>query len=145
MTPSTLYYKNQVRPKIGYCRNMWTEAAQYSFYRYDRVQHRLCGLVGVDVFSTLQPVSPKSHCCNPITILLLFSWQLPRRIPFYQCKPLQLGYAITSPHMWIFIISFVLHSVFFFLTNTATLCDIFSLWLLSRSLQFCSFQLRAQL
>lgn len=39
---------------------------------FDRGQNRLRSLVGEDLFSTIQPLSPQTQGCNPIVTLSLF-------------------------------------------------------------------------
>lgn len=52
--PWSYLYKSQQRSIMKYCCHIWTGAAQYSRSSFDRVQKRLLGLVGYELFYTLQ-------------------------------------------------------------------------------------------
>ena len=55
---SILYlYKSQMRPKMEYCCHVWAGADQIHLNCFDKVKRRVRGLIGDDLFSTLQPLS----------------------------------------------------------------------------------------
>ena len=59
LSPSSILYlyKSQIRPTMEYCCHLWAGASHRSLSALDSVQHRLKGLVGPDLYSTLQPLS----------------------------------------------------------------------------------------
>ena len=70
--PSILYlYKSQIRPTLEYCCYLWAGASHRSRSALDSVQHRLKGLVGPELYSTLQPLS---HRRNAATISLFYRY-----------------------------------------------------------------------
>ena len=72
LSPSILYlYKSQIRPTMEYCCHVWTGASQRSLSSLDSVQRRLLGLIGPDLYATLQPLS---HRRNVASISLLYRY-----------------------------------------------------------------------
>ena len=61
---SMLYlYKSQIRPKMEYCSRIWSDASLQSRL-LGRLQNRMKGLVGYDLFSTLQSLSHWRNVAN---------------------------------------------------------------------------------
>ena len=50
-------FKSQIRPKMEYCAHIWAGSSQQALSTLDRVQKRMRGLVGDELFSSLQPLS----------------------------------------------------------------------------------------
>lgn len=60
-SPTMLYIKkSQMKPKMKYCRHIWTETAQSPFSSLDTIQKSLCDPVGDELFSTLHTHRRKS-------------------------------------------------------------------------------------
>ena len=59
LTPeSILYlYKSQIRPKMEYCCHIWAGSSSTSLSILDRLQRRIKGLIGDELFSTLHALS----------------------------------------------------------------------------------------
>ena len=59
LTPeSILYlYKSQIRPKMEYCCHIWAGSSTTSLSILDRLQRRIKGLIGNELFSTLHTLS----------------------------------------------------------------------------------------
>ena len=66
LTPEAILYlyKSQIRPKMEYCCHIWAGASKSSLSSLDRVQHRLKCLVGINLFSTLQPLSHRRNIAS---------------------------------------------------------------------------------
>ena len=58
LSPSSILYlyKSQIRSTMEYCCHVWTGASERSLSSLDSVQRRLLGLVGLDLYATLQPL-----------------------------------------------------------------------------------------
>ena len=74
LTPEAILYldyKSQVRPMMEYCAHIWTGTSKASLSVLDRLQYRIKGLVGEELFSSLQPLSHRRnaafHCSTVIT------------------------------------------------------------------------------
>ena len=57
-------YKSQIRPKMEYCSHIWAGSSQQALSTIDRVQKRMRGLVGDELFSSLQPLSLRSNVAS---------------------------------------------------------------------------------
>ena len=73
LSPSSILYlyKSQIRPTMEYCCHIWSGASQRSLSSLDTVQRRLLGLIGHDLYSTLQPLS---HRRNVASISLFYRY-----------------------------------------------------------------------
>ena len=70
--PAILYlYKSQIRPRMEYCSHIWAGSSKQSLSGLDRIQERLRGLVGEELFSTL---SPLSHRRNVASLSLFYRY-----------------------------------------------------------------------
>lgn len=54
----SIHYKSRIRPRMEYRCHIWHSAAQSSLFSLHRVQKRLRGLVGDELFSTLHSYPP---------------------------------------------------------------------------------------
>ena len=63
LTPKAILYlyKSQIRPKMEYCSHIWAGSSQQALLTLDRVQNRLRGLVGDELFSSLQALSHRRN------------------------------------------------------------------------------------
>ena len=69
---SILYlYKSQVSPKMEYCSHIWAGASKTALSSLDRVQRRVRGLVGDELFSSLQSLS---HRRNVASLTLFYRY-----------------------------------------------------------------------
>ena len=57
-------YKSQIRPKMEYCSHIWAGSSQQALSTLDRVQKRMRGLVGDELFSSLQPLSHRRNVAS---------------------------------------------------------------------------------
>ena len=66
LTPEAILYlyNSQVRPKMEYCAYIWTGASKASLSVLDRLQHSIEGLVGEELFPSLQPLSHRTNVAS---------------------------------------------------------------------------------
>ena len=70
--PAILYlYKSQIRPRMEYCSHIWAGSSNQVLSGLDRIQERLRGLVGEELFSTL---SPLAHRRNVASLSLFYRY-----------------------------------------------------------------------
>ena len=73
LTPSALLYlyKSQIRPRMEYCCHLWDGSSQHSLSSLDRIQNRMHGLVGDELFASLQTLS---HRRNVASLALFYRY-----------------------------------------------------------------------
>lgn len=88
--PMLYLYKNQVKPRMKYCCNVWAGIAQSSLSSLNRVQNCLYRLVGDELFSTLQILILQTKYCQAFTPLLILLWQMFGHVKFFSSISLNL-------------------------------------------------------
>lgn len=76
---SPILYSYKIQ-KMKYC---WHQS---SLFILDKVQNRLCVLMGDELFSALQPLYPETKHCKPHADLSIFPWKVFRRITLFRSK-----------------------------------------------------------
>ena len=63
LTRNALFYlyKSQIRPQMEYCCHLWAGCSQHALSSLDRIQSRMRGLVGDELFASLQPLSHRRN------------------------------------------------------------------------------------
>ena len=66
LTPSALLYlyKSQIRLKMEYCCHLWAGCSQHALSSLDKIQNRMRGLVGDELFASLQPLSHRRNVAS---------------------------------------------------------------------------------
>ena len=64
-------YKSQIRPRMEYCSHIWAGSSKHSLSSLDRIQYHIRGLVGEELFSSLQSLS---HRRNVASLALLYRY-----------------------------------------------------------------------
>ena len=73
LTPAAILYlyKSQIRPKMEYCSHIWAGSSKHELSSLDRIQHRIHGLVGTELFSSLDSLG---HRRNVASLSLLYRY-----------------------------------------------------------------------
>ena len=63
LTPNALFYlyKSQIRLRMEYCCHLWAGCSQHVLSSLDRIQSRMRGLVGDELFASLPPLSHRRN------------------------------------------------------------------------------------
>ena len=66
LTPESLLYlyKSQIRPIMEYCSHIWEGSSKTILSALDRVQRRMRGLVGEELFASLQSLSHRHNVAS---------------------------------------------------------------------------------
>ena len=66
LTPESLLYlyKSQIRPRTEYCSHIWAGSSKTILSALDRVQRRMRGLVGEELFASLQSLSHRRNVAS---------------------------------------------------------------------------------